>query len=405
MPPSARARRADPAPAALVVGAGIGGLSAACALRSAGWQVQVLEQAQRLEPVGAGITLWPNAVRALDILGVDLPDGVSRPGTSGLRTSSGRWLSRSDTADYPVRYGAPLVAVHRADLQQALLDALPADTVTTGTRVVAIDQDDAGVTVQHSSGSSRAAVVVLADGLASVTRHLVAGSTPRPRYAGYTAWRGVTDRDVESPELRGTTESWGRGQRFGLVPLADGRTYWFATANAPERRHAPMGASGEHAEVRRRFAGWHAPIEQVIVATAPQTVLRHDVYDLRPDPGSYVSGRLVLLGDAAHAMTPNLGQGACQALEDSATLGALLHPDVDPGPALARYDHLRRPRAQLIGRRSRQIGAVGQLSGRTSTAAREILMRLTPSRVADRQLASTLEWRPPEVAWPVDGAS
>ena len=396
MPPSG-VRRTDSgsSPAALVVGAGIGGLSAACALRSTGWQVQVLEQAQRLEPVGAGITLWPNALRALDVIGVSLPDGVSRPGTSGLRTSSGRWLSRSNTADYPVRFGAPLIAVHRADLQQALLDALPAATVTTGTRVDAIGQDDTGVTVEHSMGRSRAALVVLADGLASTTRHLVTGSATRPRYAGYTAWRGVTDRDAGQPELLGSTESWGRGQRFGLVPLADGRTYWFATANAPERQHAPNGAHGEHAEVLRRFAGWHAPIEQVVAATPVQAVLRHDVYDLRPGLSTYVRGRLVLLGEAAHAMTPNLGQGACQALEDSATLGALLPPNVDPGPALARYDSLRRPRAQLISRRSRHTGTVGQLSGRASTTARDILLRLTPTRVTDHQLASILRWRPP----------
>lgn len=324
----------------------------------------MLEQAQQLDSVGAGITLWPNAVRALDSLGVDLGGHVSRPGAGGLRTSSGRWLSRTVTADYPGRYGAPLIAVHRADLQQALLDALPDGTVTVGTRVSAVRQDDTGVTVEHAAGRSRAALVVLADGLVSATRHLVTGSATGPRYAGYTAWRGVTDAEARLPELPGSTESWGRGQRFGLVPLADGRTYWFATANAAEHQRARDGAGGEHAEVLRRFTGWHAPIEEVIGGTAARSVLRHDVYELAPAPGSYVRGRLVLLGDAAHAMTPNLGQGACQALEDAATLGALLRPDSDVGPALARYDSLRRPRAQLISRRSHQIGTVGQLSGR-----------------------------------------
>ena len=114
--------------------------------------------------------------------------------------------------------------------------------------------------------------------------------------------------------MLGTTESWGCGQRFGLVPLADGPTYWFATANAPEHQHAP---DGEHTEVLRRFAGWHAPIDQVVTGTAARSVLRHDVYDLRPGLRTFLRGRVVLLGDAAHAMTPNLGQGACQALEDS----------------------------------------------------------------------------------------
>lgn len=243
MPPTVEVTREDSgsSPAALVVGAGIGGLSAARALWCGGWQVQVLEQAQRLDPVGAGITLWPNAVRALDILGVELRDQASRPGSSGLRSSTGRWLSCTDTADYPGRYGAPLIAVHRADLQQALLAVLPADTVTTGTRVSAVRQDATGVTVEHSAGHSRAAVVVLADGLASATHHLVTGSATRPRYAGYTAWRGVTESDADLPELLGTTERWGRGQRFGIVPLADGRTYWFATANTPQRQHASGG--------------------------------------------------------------------------------------------------------------------------------------------------------------------
>jgi len=390
-----------PAPAqgsvrtALVAGAGIAGLSAARALVQAGWRVQVLEQAARLDPVGAGLTLWPNAVRALDALGVPLREGASRPGTSGLRASSGRWLSRSDTTGYPARYGAPLVAVHRADLQQALLDSLPADTVILGARVADLHQDAAGATVEHGAGPSRADLVVLADGLTSATRHLVAGAAPRPRYAGYTAWRGVTEPGAHVPDLRGTTESWGRGERFGIVPLADGRTYWFATANTAEHRRAPGGAAGEHAEVLRRFRGWHAPVAQVLAATAPGSVLRHDVYDLQPDPTTYVRGRLVLLGDAAHAMTPNLGQGACQALEDAATLGALLRTEADVDPALARYDALRRPRAQLLTRRSRQVGAVAQLSGRPATTARELVMRATPGSVAERQLASTLDWSPP----------
>ena len=147
----------------------------------------------------------------------------------------------------------------------------------------------------------------------------------------------------------------------------------------------------------RRFRGWHQPVAQLLAATAPEAVLRHDGYDLQPAPSTYVRGRLVLLGDAAHAMTPNLGQGACQALEDAATLGALLRPGTDPGLALARYDALRRPRAEQLLTRSRQVGRVAQVSGRAACAARDRLVSSTPSRVGDRQLASTLRWELPVV--------
>jgi len=402
-------RRADPCPAAAVVGGGIGGLAAARALQLAGWSVQALEKAERLNPLGAGISLWPNAVRALTVLDVPLPargDHGGAPNDSrraaaggggtaggGVRTSRGRWLSRTDPWTYPARYGAALVAVHRADLQQALLECLAPDTVQTGTEVSHVEQHPDGVLVRHSRGVVSADLVVLTDGLASSTRHLVAGPRPRSRFAGYTAWRGVTTPAAGLPASGAATESWGRGQRFGIVPLTDGRLYWFATANTAEGEQA---RDSEHAEVLRRFAGWHPPVLEVVQATDHASVLRHDVYDLRPDPARYVQGRLVLLGDAAHAMTPNLGQGACQALEDAATLMVLLRSGAAMDTALTAYDAVRRPRAQSIARRSRQIGRLGQLQAPGLTLARDLLLRATPARLTDRELDTTLTWAPPD---------
>ncbi len=145
----------------------------------------------------------------------------------------------------------------------------------------------------------------------------------------------------------------------------------------------------------RHFATWHDPIAEVLAATDPVDVLRHDVYDLHPHPSRYTSGRLVLLGDAAHAMTPNLGQGACQALEDAATLRVLATRSDDLAAVLARYDALRRPRARVVAVRSLRLGRLGQLSGGRSTALRDLIVRAVPAHVADHQLDSTLTWPAP----------
>lgn len=176
-------------PTAVIVGGGIGGLAAARALQLAGWSAQVLERADRLNPVGAGISVWPNAVHALRVLGVHLPVAETEPGVGGIRTARGRWLSRTQPATFPGRYGAPLIAMHRAQLQQALLASLAPDTVVTGAHVSAVLARPGHVDLEHTRGTARADLVVLADGLASSTRHLVTGPRPRARYAGYTAWR------------------------------------------------------------------------------------------------------------------------------------------------------------------------------------------------------------------------
>src|SRR5262249_48152410 len=138
------------------------------------------------------------------------------------------------------------------------------------------------------------------------------------RYSGYTAWRGVAPYTLEQ---QGASESWGYGARFGLVPLAQGRTYWFATANTPEGGEERPGE--RKTEVRERVRGWHAPIEAVIESTQEDVLLRNDIFD-RPPVTRWSEGRVTLLGDAAHPMTPNLGQGACQAIEDAVILASLL---------------------------------------------------------------------------------
>jgi 2-polyprenyl-6-methoxyphenol hydroxylase-like FAD-dependent oxidoreductase len=228
-----------------------------------------------------------------------------------------------------------------------------------------------------------------ADGLRSAVRRLIWPQARGPRYAGYTAWRAVTRRPAGCD--RGG-ETWGDGERFGYAHLPGDRVYWYATANVPE---ATTSGDGELAELNRRFGAWHDPIPALVHASLEASVLRHDIYELS-NLDQFAGGRVALLGDAAHAMTPNLGQGACQAMEDAATLAAVLDRETSIPDALARYDRLRRPRTQRIVRQSRQMGAIGQWESRPAIVVRNMLLPLIPSSFAIRSLAPVVNWPPSE---------
>jgi 2-polyprenyl-6-methoxyphenol hydroxylase-like FAD-dependent oxidoreductase len=385
-----------PQRSAIVVGGGIGGLATAIALSGRGWRVQVFERAPDLTEVGAGISLWSNALRALDLIAGGLGEQVQALGdaevTGGIQHRTGRWLTRADAAEVTRRYG-PVIMMHRADLLAALLDRVPPEALVagaevTGVQVTGVAARGDAVTVTHSGGQASADLVIGADGLRSTVRRLVWPDAPAPRYAGYTAWRWVAP---PLPDARdGGGETWGTGTRFGHATLPDHRVYCYATANTPAGATSP---AGEAAELRSRFGDWHDPIPALVDAAAGTQVLRHDLYEL-PDLPSFARGRVALLGDAAHAMTPNLGQGACQALEDAATLGAVLAEEPDVAGALSRYDRLRRPRTQDIVKRSRQMGAVGQWSWPPAVVVRDRLLPLVPSSIALRMLAQVLAWPP-----------
>ncbi|MGW2017884.1 FAD-dependent monooxygenase [Streptomyces sp. NPDC001927] len=382
-----------PQRAATVVGGGIGGLAAAIALHRSGWRVEVLERAPRFTEIGAGISLWPNALRALDVLG--LADTVRALGaveaSGGVRDRRGRWLSRTDTAELVRRFGHPLVVLHRAELLRALTEALPPECLRPGSEVTAVREDGDGLVVQHGGGESRADLVIGADGLRSAVREALWPDAPAPRYAGYTAWRMVTEPLAEPPAEGAAT--WGRGERFGYTALPGGRMYCFATASLPPGTGTAAGST-EHAELLRRFGSWPDPIPALLAAVPADAVLRHDLYELPPLP-SFVRGRVALLGDAAHAMTPNLGQGACQALEDAVTLAACLDGTPDVTAALRSYDRLRRPRTQAVARRSARLGAIGQLAWPPAVFLRDVAARLTPERATLRSMTPVLGWTPP----------
>ncbi len=384
---------------AVVVGGGIGGLTAAVALRQVGWRVTVLERAARFGEIGAGITLLSNGLRCLDAIGLgDAVRGSGMPVLAiGMRTDKGRWLSRidGDGTDLEARMGTTTLVLHRAELHKILRDALPAAALIAGVVTKGIhggtDGGPAEVHFRNRDRDSllRAELVVGADGVHSWVRAQRWPDAPAPVYSGSTTWRAVT-----TPSSAAVTEmslSWGRGTEFGVMPLVDGRTYWYAAANAVEGQRN----RDELEELRRQFGDWHEPVPAVLAHTQPQAVLRHDIYRL-PKLDSYHQGSVVLLGDAAHAMTPNLGQGGGQALEDAIALAAAVSRASNVAAALSKYDHERRARTQAMSlAATRQLRFGQQLHNPIGVAIRNTAVALTPDRVALLAIARYGKWYPP----------
>ncbi|MEO6999271.1 MAG: FAD-dependent oxidoreductase [Terracoccus sp.] len=359
-------------PVATIVGAGVAGLATAIGLERLGWEVTVLEQAPAPRKDGAGLTLWPNAMRALDAIGAaDAVDRIGRPASRAtIRTARGAEITELPIAELTARYG-PMIAVLRAELTRTLTDRLSVP-VRYCSRVE-IASGRLLVDGRAVSGT----LVVGADGIESTVRETVAGVV-RPRPTRQFAARGVAKTGSMTPTV--TTEYWGRGLRFGLVPLRDELTYWFAATRTRAAAERP----------RATFAGWHHPVIEALAAPQVGSTPVLTLQDL-PSLGTWHDQcSTVLVGDAAHAMTPNLGQGAAQALEDVAVLLDELGSAPIP-EALAAYEHRRRRRAEHVVSRSRLAGTVAQAANPLTAHLRDALVRTTPARAMLRQFAAVLE--------------
>ncbi|MFN7926582.1 MAG: FAD-dependent monooxygenase [Blastocatellia bacterium] len=373
----------------IIIGGGIGGLATALALHRQGIAAQVYERAEELREAGAGISLWSNATHVLQQLGLltEAAAASARVLQIQLKNPAGRVLTMSHVEQYE----PPMLGIHRADLLQLLQRDIPREQIILNYTFDGFAANSKRLRVHFTNGAmDECDVLIGADGLRSQMRQQIIGDG-EPRYSGYSVWRGVAEVQRDDIPQGQPSETMGAGARFGIFPIGKGRIYWYATANLPEGQKEPP--TGRKQQVLSLFQNWHTPISDLISATNETAILRNDCYDRKPTRG-WSKGNAVLIGDAAHPTTPNMGQGGCMALEDALALTKLLAPKpADIAATLRHFEQLRFARTAKITRLSRMFGAVGQWDSKLGVAWREWLFRLTPARVMEMQLKSVYEYQ------------
>jgi 2-polyprenyl-6-methoxyphenol hydroxylase-like FAD-dependent oxidoreductase len=400
-----------------IIGGGIGGLTAALALRQFGFEPEVFEQAPALLDVGAAIAVWPNAMRILEQLGL----GEKIMQQAGV-IKQVRWLDchgkilnqvpisghgrRNDSQRRPE---APAVALHRADLQSTLLHAVPTTSIHLGKIFLSQQQGRDKVSARFADGDSiDCNLLIGADGFHSHMRSQIVGNA-RPVYRGYSVWRGIAATFPDLLEPGTAMEFHGRGKRFGIGPVGPGRTGWWAAVNRAsssdgtveragdveirthdERSSGSPPHSTQH-ELLNLFDGWYRPVLELVEATSSNSILRTEAFD-RPANRTWGTGRVTLLGDAIHPTTPNLGQGGCMAIEDALIIARCIHKYGLTEQALRTYEKVRYLRTAAVTRYSRQYGAIGQWETIVADGFRGQMLSLLPETLLRRLMRIVFDY-------------
>ncbi len=373
----------------LIIGGGIAGLTTALALQKMNLDFIVLEAVPEIKAVGAGISLAGNAMRALKKLGVD--EEVKRRGhlisSMIIEDDKGKRISIMDAEKLSREYGLDNVAIHRADLHQVLLTSIDTNRIVTGKKAIDFSEEPGGITIFFDDGSKeQGSAAIIADGIHSgLRKKLLPGVSPR--YSGYTCWRGVVENRWNIQHH--AVETWGSKGRFGYVPIGNNKVYWFACKNAPIKDE--MMSLFRISDLVDNFKSYTYPIPEILKDTSDADLILSDIVDLKPI-SQYAFNRILLLGDAAHATTPNLGQGACMAMEDA----LFVAEEINRQPknivnAFKSFEQKRVPRAQYIVNTSFRLGKLAQWENPVLTKFRNMLFRLIPDWVNEKQVARVLE--------------
>jgi 2-polyprenyl-6-methoxyphenol hydroxylase-like FAD-dependent oxidoreductase len=376
---------------ALIVGGGIGGLATAHALVSQGMDAVVFERAGdvRKIQIGGGFHIWTNAALALRRLGLyDQVQAIGAPlDVTEYRTAKGRLLATWPVGEIAREHGVLDVGVNRRDLQALLVEAVGADRIRLDAQCTGFEQDRDGVRLQLADGrEERGALLIAADGLHSTIRAQIHGEHA-PRYAGYTQWQSLVPDACHALPPREERVLFGPGSRAILHRVGGERLFWAAVLYGEQ--DGPVSRAGKDL-LLERFAGWQEPVAAAIAATPQESIARLQIYDRKP-LSTWGVGRVTLLGDAAHPMTTNLSQGACQVIEDAAALARCLREGEDVQAALRSYEQARIQRTTPIVKQSARIARVGSLQQPFACALRDRMTRLTlggPALTAHRRFVA-----------------
>ena len=371
-------------PTVAVVGAGIGGLTAAVALRAKGIDVEIFEAAPEPRATGTALGLASNATKVLRALGIDLTTDAScrALGPFEMRTARGALIRALPGAAITAELGHPFVSIHRNELIRTLRDAVADVPIHYGAEVVDVGIERCGARATCADGTDvRAAVLIGADGFRSAVRSTVAGEQAPSDY-GYVCWLATVPFTHPRMVPGYTGHYWGRGQRFGLIDIGGGMAYWWGTKNMPAA--SARDWNGDKADILSVFDGWAPEVIEAIEQTPADAIISVPGQD-RPFLKRWGRGPITLLGDAAHPMLTSRSQGASSAVEDGYVLAEAIARIPDPVKAVRAYEDMRRDRARMLVRSSRRLNRVEQAQNPVVCAARNLGMRCVPMRSLTRQ--------------------
>ena len=363
-----------------IIGAGIGGLTTAIAFEQKGIKARIFEQSEKIKPVGAGIILANNAMQVYEKFGLRkvIEENGNHISSMNIAKANLKPISKVDLSYFEKKHSVKNIAIHRGILQQILVDKLKSTEIYLNYQLNSVEPNDDGCLLRFKNGKQiQSSTLIGADGIKSVVRQNLFPNN-KIRNAKQVCWRGVTDFQLPLEYKNELHEAWGKGARFGFVQIAENKVYWYALKSFKNHKN-----EFQVNDIETYFSNYNPIVNEIITSTKREQINTAEISDLKPTNNWYKEN-ICLIGDAAHATTPNMGQGACQAIEDAYVLSECLNK-YDINYSFKEFQKLRLSKAHQVVKASWMVGKLAHLSNPILIGLRNQMMRLTPSSINRKQ--------------------